>query len=99
MTPQQLNEFNTMKRQIEQLSKVIDVPFIEEAKRRIVKPYIESINLDEFLARVSVGNTSGVLKSVDEGGSATYNVAEAFDGSMIIKGTDGTNYKIGYYTV
>ena len=99
MSPEQLREFNTMKAELEALARVLDVPFIEEAKRRIVKPYIESISLDEFLARVSVGNTSGVLKSVNEGGSATYNVAEAFDGSMIIKGTDGTTYKIGYYTV
>jgi len=98
MSPQQLNEFNTMKAQIAALSSVLDVPFIAEAQRRIVKPYVASIGIDEFLARVSVGNTSGVLKSVNEGGSATYNVAEAFDGSMIIKGTDGTTYKIGYYT-
>ena len=98
MSPAQLLEFNTMKAQLEALTRVLDVPFIEEAKRRIVKPYVASISLDEFLARVSVGNTSGVLKSVNEGGSATYNVAEAFDGSMIIKGTDGTTYKIGYYT-
>jgi len=98
MSPQQLNEFNTMKAQLEALTKVLDVPFIEEAKRRIVKPYVASIGIDEFLARVSVGNTSGVLKSVNEAGSATYDVAKEFDGSMIIKGTDGTTYKIGYYT-
>ena len=99
MSPDQLLEFNTMKAQLEALTKVLDVPFIEEAKRRIVKPYIESISLDEFLARVSVGSTSGILKAVDEAGSATYDVAKEFDGSMIIKGTDGTTYKIGYYTV
>jgi len=99
MSPDQLLEFNTMKAQLEALTRVLDVPFIEEAKRRIVKPYVASISLDEFLARVSVGDTTGVLKAVDEAGSATYNVAEAFDGSMIIKGTDGTTYKIGYYTV
>ena len=99
MSPDQLLEFNTMKAQLEALTRVLDVPFIAEAQRRIVKPYVASISLDEFLARVSVGNTSGVLKSVNEDGSATYNVAKEFDGSMIIKGTDGTTYKIGYYTV
>ena len=99
MSPDQLLEFNTMKAQLEALTKVLDVPFIEEAKRRIVKPYVASISLDEFLARVSVGSASSILKAVDEAGSATYDVAKEFDGSMIIKGTDGTTYKIGYYTV
>jgi len=98
MSPDQLLEFNTMKAQLEALTRVLDVPFIAEAQRRIVKPYVASISLDEFLARVSVGNTSSVLKSVNEGGSSSYNVAREFDGSMIIKGTDGTTYKIGYYT-
>jgi len=99
MSPEQKIEFDEMKRTLTAIKEVLDVPFIEEAKRRIVKPYVASISLDEFLARVSVGDTTDLLKAVDEGGSATYNVAEAFDGSMIIKGTDGTNYKIGYYTV
>ena len=98
MSPAQLLEFNTMKAQIAALSSVLDVPFIAEAQRRIVKPYVASIGIDEFLARVSVGDTTDVLKAVNEAGSATYNVAKEFDGSMIIKGTDGTTYKIGYYT-
>ena len=98
MSPDQLLEFNTMKTQLEALTRVLDVPFIEESKRRIVKPYIESINLDEFLARVSIGDTTDILKDVDEEGTETFNVAKEFDGSMIIKGTDGTTYKIGYYT-
>ena len=98
MSPAQLLEFNTMKAQIAALTSVLDVPFIAEAQRRIVKPYVASIGIDEFLARVSVGDTTDVLKAVNEAGSATYNVAKEFNGSMIIKGTDGTTYKIGYYT-
>lgn len=45
----------------------------------------------------SVGGTSGVLQNVDESGSSSYNVAGAFDGTVVIKNTDGTQYKLGYY--
>ena len=93
MSPQEKLEFETMKATVKALHEVMDVAFIENLKRRAVLPNIPSgdILFD------SDSSTSGVLQAVDEAGSATYNVAKAYDDGKIIT-IDGTNYKIGVYS-
>ena len=98
MSPEQLQEFNKMKATLEALKGVLDVPFIENAKRRIATPAIIDVGLGEVIVKNSVGGTSGVLRSVDEAGSGTYDVAYPYDGTIIVSDTDGNTYKLGYYT-
>lgn len=74
-----------MKLTIRQLREVLDVPFIENIKRRAVVP------------GVTDSTTTGVLRSVSEGGSSTYNVAKAYDKALILS-IGNTDYKIGVYT-
>jgi hypothetical protein len=45
----------------------------------------------------SVGNTSSILKSVNEGGTQVFNVAEEYAGSIIFQDPTGAQYKVGYY--
>lgn len=47
----------------------------------------------------STGNTTGILKSVDESGVSSYSVAKEYDGSVVIEDADGNQYKLGYYNV
>ena len=85
MSPQERLEFEQMKLTIRQLREVLDVPFIENIKRRAVVP------------GVTDSTTTSVLKSVSEGGASTYNVAKAYDKALILS-IGNTDYKIGVYT-
>jgi len=93
MSPQDRLEFEQMKLTVRQLREVLDVPFIENIKRRAVTPLIES----GFVTFQSDSTTTGVLRSVNEGGAGTYNVADAYDDAVITK-INGIDYKIGVYT-
>lgn len=42
MTPEERREFNTLKKTVEALKTVTDVPFIEELKRRVIPPGIRA---------------------------------------------------------
>ena len=81
-----------MKLKLKQLSEVIDVPFIENIKRRAVVPVLEA----GLILFEGDSTTDGVLRSVDELGLGTYNVAQAYDDAVIIK-VNGIDYKIGVY--
>lgn len=95
MSPQERLEFQKMQQDIKKIMDVLDVTFIENAKRRVVTPALISF---APLKKESTGGTSGVLRSVNEGGESTYNVADAFDGTITIQDPDGNSYKLGYYT-
>lgn len=93
MTPEQLEKFEQMEKRLIALERVENLSTIENSKRRFVVPLI-----GESIQKSSTGDTSGVLQSVNEGGVATYNVADAYDGTMIVEDQDGNQYKLGYYT-
>jgi len=88
MTPEQKIEFDEMKRTLTAIKEVLDVSFIENVKRRISVP--EQVLFD------ADSSTSGIQQAVDEAGSASYNVAGAYDDAKIIT-LAGINYKIGVY--
>ena len=92
MSPQDRLEFEELKRTVKNLQRVEDVAFIENSKRRIARPVLGS-----SIQKNTTGDTSGVLRSVNEGGAATYNVAGAFTGTITIETADGNTYKLGYY--
>jgi hypothetical protein len=92
MSPQEKREFDEMKTKLDALSRVLDVDFIENAKRRIALPV-----LGDSIQKDTVGGTSGTTKFVNEGGASTYDVAKAFTGTVTIKTADGNTYKLGYY--
>ena len=94
MTPQERQELEMLRREVDNLKRVLDVPFIEEAKRRIVLPEIKRTKL---VAKNTTGTASGMTKSVNEGGSSSYSVADAFDGSLTVTDQEGNTYKLGYY--
>ena len=94
MTPQERQELEMLRREVDNLKRVLDVPFIEEAKRRIVTPELQRKKL---VTKESSGSTSGILKSVNEGGSSSFSVADAFDGSLTVTDQEGNTYKLGYY--
>ena len=88
MSPEQKIEFDEMKRTLTAIKEVLDVSFIENVKRRISVP--EQVLFD------ADSSTSGIQQAVDEAGSASYNVAGAYDDAKIIT-LAGINYKIGVY--
>lgn len=92
MTPEEKREFNELKRTVANLQRVTDVSFIAEAKRRIAIPV-----LGEAIVKESTGTTAGTLKAVAEGGAGNYNVADAYDGTIVIEDALGNTYKLGYY--
>lgn len=93
MSPEMLRKFEDMEKRLAALERVENVPFIENAKRRITEPLLE-----EGIEIQEVGTTTGMTTGVDEGGVATYDVAKEFDGSITIIDPDGNTYKLGYYT-
>ena len=93
MSPQERLEFQQMKLKLKQLSEVIDVPFIENIKRRAVVPVLEA----GLILFEGDSTTAGVLRSVNEAGAGIYNVADAYDDAVITK-INGIDYKIGVYT-
>jgi hypothetical protein len=99
MTPQERQEFEELKRMVRDLHGVTDVPFIENAKRRIVNPRITDLELETTISKETTGNTTGVHKSVNEAGASSYSVADSYDGTIIINDREGNSYKLGYYTV
>lgn len=94
MTPDERQRFETLERMVREIHAVTDVPFIENAKRRIAEPF-----LGDFISKDGTDNTSGVLKTVDENGVLTYSVAAEYDGTIIVEDAEGNTYKIGYYDV
>lgn len=96
MSPEQLK--------IEELEKkVIELErFMNNLKSAAtIDPQVpRAINLrNQFVSKGTVGDTTGILKAVSEGGAGNYNVADAFDGSIIITDANAVQYKLGYYTV
>lgn len=98
MSPQDRQEFERMKKELAAIKSVMDIPFIEEAKRRVVVPEFSRLGLTEIVSKTGTGNTSGVLQAVNEGGSGTYDVPAEYDGTITVRDVDGTSYKLGYYT-
>lgn len=94
MTPDERREFEELKRMVRNLHGVTDVPFIENAKRRIVPR-----GLDAVVSKNADGTASGLSQSVNESGAASYGVAAEYDGSLTVADVDGNLYKLGYYNV
>lgn len=94
MTPEQLQRMETLEKKLQDLERVENLDCIENTKRRVVRPV-----LGEVIRKDSTGNTSGILKSVNEGGGDSYGVAAEYNGSIIVEDINGNQYKIGYYNV
>lgn len=100
MSPEEKREFEELKRIVNTLVRVENVPFIESAKRRIAIATIEKFNLDEAVAKFATGNTSGINETVtDTNGalSTDYLVAKDYTGSITLVDQEGNLYKLGYY--
>jgi len=94
MTIEELtNKVTELEEQVRLLTRVENVPFIENAKRRIAIPV-----LGESISKNTTGSTSGLTESVDEAGVSSYSVAAAYSGSITIADAQGNRYKLGYYT-
>lgn len=96
MSPEERAEFDELKRIVNNLRYVKDVPFIENGQKRIAEPLLT--DLGNYVVRNSAGGTSGVHQLVTESGSSSYNVADSYNGTIIIEDTNGNTYKLGYYT-
>ena len=97
MSPDQL-KIQELERKVTALIEVLDSPFIENVKRRAVTPVITDLGLDAVVSKTGDADTSGVLRSVNEGGVGTYDVAQAYDGTITVRDAEGASYKLGYYT-
>lgn len=93
MSPEEKNRFETLEKLVQSLLRVENVSFIENGKRRIAAPV-----LGDGVQKFSTGSTAGVLKAVSESGASSYNVAQAFNGTITIEDATGNRYKLGYYT-
>ena len=98
MTPDQLKRFEEMEKTLKRIQEVLDVPFIESAKFRIVRPVLKDVGVDAVVSKTGTGTTSGITASVDEAGSGSYTVAKVYNGSITISDVNGNLYKLGYYT-
>ena len=70
---------------------------IQELERQAVDPVITDLGLGAVVSKTGAGDTTDVLKAVNEAGSTSYNVAEEYAGTITVKDTSGTSYKLGYY--
>ena len=98
MTPEERKLLKELDEKVTRLLRVLDVDFIENAKRRVVAPYVKDLGLDAVVSKTGAGGTGGTLKSVSEAGASTYNVANAYAGTITVRDENGTSYKLGYYT-
>jgi hypothetical protein len=98
MTPEERKLLKELDEKVTRLLRVLDVDFIENAKRRVVAPYVKDLGLDAVVSKTGAGTTSGVLTGVSENGTGSYDVAKAYNGTITVKDVSGTSYKLGYYT-
>jgi hypothetical protein len=98
MTPEERKLLKELDEKVTRLLRVLDVDFIESAKRRVVAPYVKDLGLDAVVSKTGAGSTSGTLRSVSESGSGSYSVANAYAGTITVRDAAGTSYKLGYYT-
>ncbi len=87
MTQEERQEFETLKKTVESLLNVANVPFIGNLERRVGKGILE---------KGTAINTT-LLKAVNEAGSQTYDVAKAPDSKLEIRLGDGSTKYIGIY--
>lgn len=87
MTPQERQEFNTLRTLVQSLLNVKNVTFVENLERRVVS--ISSGNLTD-----ATSITESVRNSSDTGSET---VAKNFDGKLEIIFKDGTRKYIGVY--
>ena len=88
MTPEERTEFDEMKRKLDSIARVEDVPFIENIKRRG----------GQGLRSDGTGTLSTIVKSVSEGGAASYDVCDAPDAKLKIVTASGTVYYLPAFT-
>lgn len=88
MTPQERQEFNQMKRDLENIKRATDVSFLAELSRRLAgtKITLESGTLS--------GTTISVRNATDTGSEV---VADDYDGVINLIDGAGNTYRIGYY--
>jgi hypothetical protein len=98
MTPEEKKLLKELDAKVTRLLRVLDVDYIENAKRRIVAPYVKDLGLDTAVSKTGDGGTSDVLTGVSESGASSYNVAKAYNGTLTVQDVSGTSYKLGYYT-
>lgn len=87
MTPLERAEFEALKRQVQSLMAVENVPFIQHLDRRIPKITDKSIT----------PTVTSIVRTVSEGGTASYAVAKAPDRKLGVTLSDGATVFIGVY--
>ncbi len=89
MTPQERQEFEALKRTVESLTRVENIPFIENIKRRVAITGITS---------GAITGTGTITETVrNAAGTGTEVVAKDYDGRLQITLSDGTIKYIGIY--
>lgn len=80
-----------LERKVEAMRTGQDIEFQETLRRRTFQDLISAGTVD-------TATTGNILQAVNEGGSATYNVADEFDFRLRVE-VDGTDYYVGLYSV
>jgi hypothetical protein len=89
MTPEQLKEFEDMKRRLELLERVENVAFFKSLERRLASTLTLTDGAD------STGTTISVRNAADTGSET---VADNYGGVLTLTDARGNTYRIGYYT-
>jgi len=87
MSPQEKIEFAQLKELVNALVRVENVSFIQNIERRV----------DLGLSNGAELATTTIIKAVDEGGVATYNVAKVPDAKLPLILSNGQTKYIGIY--
>lgn len=87
MTPSERTEFEALKKQVQSLMAVENVPFIQNLDRRIPK----------LIDKSSTTTVTSIIRSVNEAGTASYSVAKTPDRKLGVQLSDGTTVFIGVY--
>ncbi len=89
MTPQEKQEFESLKKLVESLVRVENIPFIENVRRRVA---ITGMTSGSISAATTI--TESVRNAADSGSET---VAKDYDGKLQIILSDGTTKYIGIY--
>lgn len=91
MNPQEREEFNKMKKQLEELQLVRDIIFRESLRKNALQNTIEA-----GLKSTATSNENATTTVPSTGGNVNH--ARQYDDRVLVE-IDGTQYYIGLYTI
>lgn len=88
MSPQENQQFEDMKRRLNEIERATNVPFVAELSRRLAGSSVT-------LAGGSLAGLTVAVRDVTDTGSET--VAAEYVGAIVLTDQSGNEYTIGYY--